>query len=204
MQLINLLIMSLTPHSSSFNSISQRALLVVFFTLFSMNSLADVPQPDGYRMELYDDLVPAALDGATRVSALQVRELQQAEEIVIVDVIPEVRKPDFLPEDQIWVPVPHRGIADALWLPDVGFGVLSEVTENYFKKHLAKASNENLEKPMVFYCRTDCWMSWNAAKRALSYGYTRIYWFADGIEDWDFEGFEFAILEPAEGKRQAD
>jgi hypothetical protein len=27
-------------------------------------------------------------------------------------------------------------------------------------------------------------MSWNAAKRALSWGYRQVYWYRDGIEVW--------------------
>lgn len=166
-------------------------------------TLAEVEQPDGYRMELYDAEVPAALDGATRVTAVEVKKLQENVGAVVVDVIPEHRKPDFLPENQLWIPVPHRGIPGAIWLPDVGFGALSDITEGYFKHHLEMATRGNMDYPLVFYCRIDCWMSWNAAKRAMTYGYTSVYWFADGIEDWDFEGFDFAVLEVAAGQRQA-
>jgi len=163
---------------------------------------AAVPQPDGYRMKDYDAPVPDGLDGATRVTAIDVRKLQTEKNALVVDVIPEHRKPDFLPENQIWIPVPHKGLTGALWLPDVGFGALSEVTEHYFRRHLEKATDGNFDHPVIFYCRIDCWMSWNAGKRALGYGYTEVYWFADGIEDWAFEGFEFDILTAAEGQRQ--
>jgi rhodanese-related sulfurtransferase len=27
-------------------------------------------------------------------------------------------------------------------------------------------------------------MSWNAAKRALSYGYTHVFWYRDGSDGW--------------------
>jgi len=161
-----------------------------------------VPEPDGYRMELYDDVVPAGLSGATRVNAKEVLALQQSQNAVVVDVIPEHRRPQNLPEDQIWIPVPHKGVPNAIWLPDTGFGALSVVTENYFKSHLKSATKHDKSHPVVFYCRTDCWMSWNAAKRALTYGYTQVYWFADGIDDWFFEGYDFAILKPAAGERQ--
>jgi len=73
-------------------------------------------------MEDYDAPVPDGLDGATRVTALDVKKLQTEKNALIVDVIPEHRKPDFLPENQIWIPVPHKGLVGALWLPDVGFG----------------------------------------------------------------------------------
>jgi len=163
---------------------------------------ADVPEPNGYRMELYDDLVPATLTGATTVGAVDVLKLQQTANAVVVDVIPEHRKPDFLPENQLWIPVPHRGVPGALWLPDIGFGVLSEITEGYFKHHLTLATEGDLDRAVIFYCRADCWMSWNAAKRAISYGYKNVYWFRDGVDDWFFEGYEYAILQAAPGERQ--
>lgn len=178
-------------------------LIAVLFTIaFSGAVSADVPEPDHYRMELYDDLVPATLKGAETVSAAQVLELQQSKDAVVIDVIPEHRKPEYLPENQLWIPVPHKGVPNAVWLPDIGFGALSEVTERYFQSHLAEATSGDKHHPVVFYCRSDCWMSWNAAKRALTYGYTSVYWFRDGIDDWFFEGFDFAILKPAPGQRQ--
>ncbi len=177
--------------------------LLLFAGLLVLSDVYAVEEPGGYRMELYDDVVPNTLQGATRVSALDIAQLQKEDDVLIVDVIPEHRRPDFIPEGQLWIPVPHKGVAGALWLPDVGFGVLSDVTEAYFQNHLLSATDGRKDHKIVFYCRTDCWMSWNAAKRALSYGYTAVYWFADGIEDWAFEGFPFEVLQPAAGQRQA-
>ena len=39
-------------------------------------------------------------------------------------------------------------------------------------------------KPVVIYCLRDCWMSWNAAKRAVAWGYTNIIWYPDGTDGW--------------------
>ena len=161
-----------------------------------------VDQPAGYRMEEYDAPVPDGLDGATTVDAIAVRELMESADAVVIDVLPEHRRPEFLPENQIWIPVKHKGIPGSLWLPDIGFGVLSEVTETYFKHHLKIATRDNLYHPVIFYCRTDCWMSWNAAKRALEFGYRNVHWFSEGTDGWFFEGWEFAVLTPAEGERQ--
>jgi hypothetical protein len=30
-------------------------------------------------------------------------------------------------------------------------------------------------------------MSWNAARRALEWGYTAVIWYPDGTDGWDFE-----------------
>lgn len=179
-------------------------LLSVWFVLPTTRALAsdEIPEPEGYRMEEYDAPVPETLQGATRVEATEVMRLRDEENALIIDVIPEHRRPDFLPENQIWLPVAHQGVPGSLWLPDTGFGVLSDTTTQYLLDSLEKHSSGDPDRPVVFYCRIDCWMSWNAAKRALAHGYTNVYWFADGTDGWMFEGFEMAILKPEPGDRQ--
>ena len=68
---------------------------------------------------------------------------------------------------------------------DIGRGSLSSELEGYFRRHLEAATKGSRDKPVVFYCLADCWMSWNAAKRAASWGYKQIYWYPDGINGWD-------------------
>lgn len=186
-------------------SIGQLAWKLLLITSLSVcNAAFAAPeQPDGYRMELYDDKVPAGLDGAITVNAIEVKQLLETQSAITIDVIPEQRRPDGLAQGQLWIPVEHKGLPGALWLPDTGYGVLSDTTENYFKSHLIESTRGSKNHPLIFYCRADCWMSWNAAKRALSYGYGNVYWFADGIDGWFFEGYEFEILKPAAGQRQA-
>jgi PQQ-dependent catabolism-associated CXXCW motif protein len=48
----------------------------------------------------------------------------------------------------------------------------------------------------VIYCHRNCWLSWNAAKRAISYGYRNVYWFPDGMEGWRAAGLPTASAEP--------
>lgn len=169
---------------------------------FAGDALADhgVPEPDAYRADDYDAPVPHTLAGAETVTALDVAKLVERGAIV-VDVVPAHRAPSALPEGQLWLPPPHEGIPGALWLPDTGFGTLDPLTERYFLEHLERASGGHRDRPLVFYCRIDCWMSWNAARRALEAGYTNVHWFRDGIDDWRFEGFETEALAPAPGER---
>lgn len=91
----------------------------------NLYALDAVGEPTGYRLDYYDDTVPETLKGATRITALDVIKLQSAQDVLIVDVIPEHRRPDELPEGQFWFPVDHEGVFGALWLPDVGYGALS-------------------------------------------------------------------------------
>jgi len=46
----------------------------------------------------------------------------------------------------------------------------------------------------VFYCLASCWMSWNAAKRALELGYTNVAWYPEGTDGWADQGL------PLEGR----
>jgi PQQ-dependent catabolism-associated CXXCW motif protein len=68
----------------------------------------------------------------------------------------------------------------------VGFGALSTELDNYFKDNLQRLSNSDKSSNIVFYCLADCWMSWNAAKRAAhEYGYANVYWYPDGTTGWE-------------------
>ncbi len=164
---------------------------------------AVVPEPVGYRTDDYRAPVPPGLRGAMTVAASEVSALLDGGAAVI-DVLPAQRAPDPLPEGQAWLPPPHRGIEGALWLPDTGRGALAPITERYFAEHLERATSGDRAHPLVFYCRSDCWMSWNAAKRALAAGWTNVHWYRDGIEDWTSEGMPVATLEPAPGTRLPD
>jgi PQQ-dependent catabolism-associated CXXCW motif protein len=59
------------------------------------------------------------------------------------------------------------------------------VTEDYLRRGLAHASQGNKFAPLVIYCQADCWMSWNAARRALSFGYTNVAWYPEGTDGWE-------------------
>jgi len=174
---------------------------VLMPTLPALAADGTVEEPDGFRQRDYDAPVPAGLNGARTVSALQVERLQREQGAVVIDVIPQHRPPEGLADDDLWLPVEHEGVAGALWLPDTGFGTLAPVTLDYLLGHLDEATGARRDHPIVFYCRTDCWMSWNAAKRALQAGRTNVHWFRDGIEEWWFEGLPVDTLVPAAGPR---
>jgi PQQ-dependent catabolism-associated CXXCW motif protein len=59
------------------------------------------------------------------------------------------------------------------------------VMEGYFREGLATATGRDQARMLVFYCLRDCWMGWNAAKRAISMGYRRVAWYPDGTDGWE-------------------
>jgi PQQ-dependent catabolism-associated CXXCW motif protein len=144
---------------------------------------ATVPEPEGYRMEEYRAPVPATLEGATVVDTEKAAEHWRNGSAIFVDVLPKPPMPD-LPEGTIWREPPRFNIPGSVWLPDVGLGVLSGNMEEWYRANLAKLTGGNRTKAVVLYCKADCWMSWNAAKRAVEWGYTDIGWYPEGTDGW--------------------
>ncbi len=153
-----------------------------------------VAEPEGYRLQDYRAAVPATLRGATVVSTAEVEAL--AGEAVLIDVLPRPPRPKALSEKAVWRPRPRSNIPGSVWLPNTGFGILPITVEAYFQKNLEALSGGDRARKLVFYCLADCWMSWNAAKRALSYGYRQVYWYPEGTDAWSAAGLPLEASEP--------
>ncbi len=68
-------------------------------------------------------------------------------------------------------------------------GDFNDQVQRDFGNFLQQTTQGKLDRPMVFYCRNDhCWMSYNAALRAIKLGYRQIYWYRGGIEAWQQAG----------------
>ena len=161
-----------------------------------------VEEPADYRGDEYRTPVPATLAGATVVSTEEAYALWQGREVAFIDVLPRAPKPANLPAGTIWNEKPRISIEGAVWLPNTGYGKLADVTLSYFRAGVEKATAGNKDKPVLFFCLADCWMSWNAAKRALELGYSHVYWYPDGTDGWTFEDYPTAPLQPEPGADQ--
>jgi PQQ-dependent catabolism-associated CXXCW motif protein len=115
---------------------------------------------------------------------------------VFIDVLPHAPKPQNLPAGTIWREKPRLNIPGSIWLPDTGYGTLAAATEDYLRHGLARASGGNSATLLVIYCQADCWMSWNAAKRALSYGYRNVAWYPEGTDGWQRADLPVAEAQP--------
>jgi PQQ-dependent catabolism-associated CXXCW motif protein len=145
---------------------------------------ADVAEPQGYRTDAYRTPTPSTLKGARVVTTTQAEALWKEGGAVFVDVMPRAPRPANLPAGTIWRDQPRSNIPGSIWLPDTGYGELAAATEDYLRRNLARATAGNPAKLLVIYCLRDCWMSWNAAKRALEMGYRNIAWYPEGTDGW--------------------
>jgi PQQ-dependent catabolism-associated CXXCW motif protein len=155
--------------------------------VMSASALAQalVPEPDGYRTEDYRAPVPETLAGGRVLTTAEAEAIWRAKSGVFIDVLPRPPKPLNLPAGTIWRDKPRLDIPGSMWLPDTGYGELAQATENYLRQGLIRATGGNRIALIVVYCQADCWMSWNAAKRVLSYGYSNVAWYPDGTDGWE-------------------
>ena len=144
----------------------------------------------GYRISHYHGPTPPTVPGAPVITTATLVKLIENEKAVLIDVVGASYRlaTDLLPS--AWLLSEARlHIPGSLWLPNVGFGTIDDKFDAYFRNALIKATRGNLDYPVVFYCRTDCWGSWNAVQRAAGYGYTNRYWYDLGPEGWESAGY---------------
>jgi len=169
------------------------AVLCAALLLCAAGAPDPAPEPSGYRMDDYRAPTPLTLHGAIVLSTDQAHDAWQSHEAVFIDVLPQPPRPVGLPASTIWHPKPRDDIPGSLWLPDTGYGALAPVMQDYFERGLLQATGGKQDRLIVLYCLANCWMSWNAAKRALTLGYTRVAWYPQGTDGWAAQGLP---LEP--------
>jgi PQQ-dependent catabolism-associated CXXCW motif protein len=172
-------------------------LILAALTISAMaHAQSSVAEPGTYRTDHYRAPVPDTLAGARVLSTHETAAIWRAKSAVFIDVLPRAPKPKDLPASTVWRDAPRLDIPGSIWLPDTGYGVLAPATEDYFKQGLARASAGDRSKLLVFYCLADCWMSWNAAKRALTYGYVNVAWYPEGTDGWAFMDLPLTGAQP--------
>lgn len=147
------------------------------------------PEPDGYRLADYRAPVPETLEGATVLDTKSARVLWETGEAVFIDVLPSPPRPAGLPEGTIWQAPVRDTIPGAVWLPNTGFGTLPPERDAWFRAELDRLTSGDPAQSVVFFCLADCWMSWNAARRAIvEYDMRAVHWYPLGTNGWEAAG----------------
>ncbi len=160
------------------------------------HSDAAVPEPADFWNGPVNAPTPGTLSGGTVIRASDLAALLKTDRVVVVDVSSSPPRPEKLAPQAVWMPPPHAVIPGSLWFAGVGNGTLDAATDGFYRRRLGEATANDLRRPLVVYCHERCWLSWNAAKRAIRYGYQRVYWFPDGIEGWKAAGFATSVAQP--------
>jgi PQQ-dependent catabolism-associated CXXCW motif protein len=154
------------------------------------------PEPEGYRLDSYRDPTPLTVAGQPGLDTDGARQIWESGGAIFIDVLPAPRRPEGLPEGAVWAPRPLLGIPGGVWLPDLGRGALADPQAARFRRELDRLTGGDRSKPLVFYCRAQCWMSWNATKRALAWGFGGALWYREGPDEWKAAGLPLTTLTP--------
>jgi PQQ-dependent catabolism-associated CXXCW motif protein len=132
------------------------------------------------RQPPYHAPTPLTIPGA---QVVHTRELQAilagASPTVLIDVLSEEG---------------HVTLAGAVWISGAGRGTnFMDPVQSALTQLLAKLSGGDKSRGLVFICASSqCWLSYNAALRAVAAGYANVYWYRGGIEAWGAAGLPTA------------
>lgn len=173
------------------------SLCSLWLLLLPIHSQAEnVPEPEGFWGGPVNSAVPDTIRGGKVIHARELSDLIANEDPLLIDVSNMPKRPEGMSADAPWLPLPHDAIPGAIWIPDVGAATVSGDIDELFASQLAQETAGDLDRPIVIYCHERCWLSWNAAKRAIGYGYRNVHWFPEGIEGWRAAGFETDTVRP--------
>ena len=120
---------------------------------------------------------PLAVPGARRILTTELRQRLQApieERPLLLDVLSDE----------------HASLPGAIWIPGAGLGSgFDDALQARLGGFLRFMTAGDPGRELVFLCvGPRCWLSYNAALRAVRLGYTNVLWYRGGIEAWGASG----------------
>ena len=131
----------------------------------------NIPPTKTYRTGEYHGPTPREIPGGRVVSTYELSQmLTQQPRPYVIDVL----------GGNI-----HRTIAGAFWMIGAGAGDMTKEEEKRFVDAMGKFAGGNRNQALVFFCvDSQCWLSYNAALRAIAAGYTNVMWYRGGVAAW--------------------
>ena len=169
--------------------------MVLGFALFLAASAAgpDLFNAEGYRASSYRAPVDRDPAPAQRLALAAARALRPGRDALFIDAQPLARDGTT----GRWLQIePHDTIPGAIWRPEVGRPGVDPALWSGLRGRIDAWRRGHPGAPVVLYCRVDCWMGWNAARRLARDGLREVYWMAEGVEGWRDAGGTLAPVKP--------
>jgi len=142
----------------------------------------------GYRSARYRAPVDRLPSPARRIALEDALKLAPGRDALFVDVLP-VESGYRDPVSGRWhLSQPHETVPGAVWHPETGRSPVDPVLWRGLVAAVAATRADRPRLPVVLFCRVDCWMGWDAARRLAKGGTGRVLWLAEGIEGWSGAG----------------
>ena len=153
---------------------------------------------DGYRIAHYRSPTRQPPPGVTRIAPAAAAQLRADRDALFIDVVPA--EGGHKDANGRWQLASVRlSIRGAHWFPESGRGALRPNVVSWFTRGVARLSKGRKNRPVVVFCLADCWMSWNAARRLNTLGYTQVWWLAEGTDSWRDMGLPLLPVIPEGG-----
>lgn len=169
--------------------------LAIMLFLLAGNADGDF-NAEGYRTTHVRSPVGRAPEGAAQIAVPAAADIWRSREALFIDVLPAEGGVADRSTGRWRLAEPHNSIPGAFWFPGAGAGDLSVATNRWLQRGLASLARGQKDRMIVVFCKADCWLSWNAARRLASSGYSNVWWFAEGADGWREAGMPLAPVHP--------
>ncbi len=128
---------------------------------------------DTIRNDKFHSMTPPSINGGQVMTTKEIRDLLlNNSNALLIDVLNGSNR---------------NSLPNALVMPGAGEAETTS-REKGFADALELAAKDK-SSPVVFFCLSyECWLSYNAALRAIKLGYTNVIWYRGGIESWKAAG----------------
>lgn len=148
---------------------------------------------NGYRIDRYRTPIRHDPDPAQRLALAAALTLEPGVDALFLDVMP-VESGLRDPVTGAWtINTPHLTIPGAVWHPEAG---RMPADDDLWRTFEHQARQATPMRPVIVFCRVDCWMSWNAAKRLAESGIDNVWWLAEGTDGWHAAGRDLVVANP--------
>lgn len=142
---------------------------------------------DGYRAERYRAPVDRDPRPAARLALAAALLLHPGRDALFIDVLPADGGVRDAATGRWRLGSEHLTIPGAVWHPEAGRGTPDAALWRALVSDVRRARRRDPHVPVILFCRADCWMGWNAARRLAKAGYRNVWWLAEGIDGWRAE-----------------
>lgn len=157
---------------------------------------ADAPalfDAQGYRIARYRSPISADPAPAARIPLADALALDPVHDALFIDVMPAEGGVRDGASGAWRLSQSHSSIPGAQWHPEAG---RMPADQDLWQALEAAARSAAPARPVILFCRVDCWMSWNAARRLAAGGLTNVFWLAEGTDGWHGAGRALAVAAP--------
>lgn len=151
---------------------------------------------DGFRKAQFRSPVTRDPDPARQIALESAMAMDPGHDALFIDVLPVqtgMRDPDT---GEWHIADEHYTIPGAVWHPETGRAPVEMDLWLGLVRSATAARKARPDLPVVLFCKVDCWMAWNAARRLALQGFDNVYWLAEGVEGWHDAGGTLVRAEP--------